>query len=226
MAVSIGKAIILYFVIMISLRIMGKRQIGELQPTELVVTILISNIASLPIEDVNIPVLGAILPIATIVCLEVFVSYLSLRFRRVRELLEGDYRVIIQNGVIDQKELANLRFSLEDILEELRAQGIFDIRDVVFAAVETNGKISVYQKKSEQPVTASQMGIETGPDSLFTLVVSDGTVLEKGMRLAGVDQKWLKKTLEQENCSSVKEVFLLTVNQLEEYYLVKRGTQE
>ena len=205
MLVAFLRTLILYVVIVFGVRLMGKRQLGELQPSELVVTILISNIASLPIEDVNIPVLGAILPIATIVCLEVFVSYLSLRFRRVRELLEGDYRVIIQNGVIDQKELANLRFSLEDILEELRAQGIFDIRDVVFAAVETNGKISVYQKKSEQPVTASQMGIETGPDSLFTLVVSDGTVLEKGMRLAGVDQKWLKKTLEQENCSSVKE---------------------
>ena len=222
MAIGILKAILLYLVIIVSLRIMGKRQIGELQPTELVVTILISNIASLPIEDSDIPILVAVLPILTITCLEVFLSYLSTRFWKIRKLVEGNFRVIIRNGEICQKELTNLRISLEDLMEELRTQGIFDVRQVTFAAVETNGKISVYLQEKEQPYTMGEAGVTSFTDSLYTQIISNGSVLQNGVELAGISQEWIKKTLKQENCSSVKEVFLLSVNRSGQYYLVKK----
>ena len=121
-----ARTVILYLLIVAGLRIMGKRQIGELQPSELVVTILISNIATLPIQDVNVPLSGGIVPILTIVCFEVFLSGVTMRSRGARRVFCGSPKVVIRDGVIQQKELRGLRFSADDLLEQLRTAGYFD----------------------------------------------------------------------------------------------------
>ena len=147
------RAFILYVLVIFSVRLMGKRQIGELQPSELVITILVSNIATLPIEDINLPILTGIIPIVSLVCLDVIMSSVTLKFKKVRWIVSGNPRIIVINGKIDQVAMKQLRYSLDDLMESLREQGIFDITEVQYAIVETTGKISVLQKKDYQPIT-------------------------------------------------------------------------
>ena len=140
------RAFILYVLVIFSVRLMGKRQIGELQPSELVITILVSNIATLPIEDINLPILTGIIPIVSLVCFDVIMSSVTLKFKKVRRIVSGNPRIIVINGKIDQVAMKQLRYSLDDLMESLREQGIFDITEVQYAIVETTGKISVLQK--------------------------------------------------------------------------------
>ena len=129
------RSVVLYLCIMIFMRLMGKRQLGQLQPAELVISVLISNIVSLPVEDPDVPLLMGIIPVAVLVGLELIVSLLSLRFRSIRTLMGGNPVVIIHNGVVDQGALKNLRFSIDDLMESLRSQGIFDLTQIQYAIV-------------------------------------------------------------------------------------------
>ena len=156
MLIVLFRAVILYIVIVFCIRLMGKKQLGELQPSELVVTIMLSNIATLPIEDINLPVLMGLVPIFTIVCIDVFFSYLSLCSRGFRRVLCGSPKIIISGGVLDQRVVKKLRFTVDDIFEALRGQGIFDISQVQLAVVETTGQISAYVKPAEQPATVKR----------------------------------------------------------------------
>lgn len=152
MTVNFLRTMILYIVIVIAVRIMGKRQIGELSPTELVITILISNIATLPIEDTNIPLTAGLISIFTLVACEVLVSGVLLKSPKMRKMVSGSPKVLIRDGVIDQKQLSTLRLSIDDLTAQLRGQGCFDINQVAFAVVETTGKLSIFQKfKFQQP---------------------------------------------------------------------------
>jgi len=217
------RTIILYLVIVISLRIMGKRQLGELQPSELVITILISNIATLPIEDTNIPLLGGLIPILTLVCLEVFASILGIKSQRARKLISGTPTFVIKNGVIDQKKLRDLRFTTDDLMEGLREQSIFDIRDVDYAIVETTGKLSVFKVFDQQEVTAKMLKIspKCSSNSPQTTVISDGKLIEDGMNYCNIDERFIANILKKNNCN-IKDVFIMTCNRSRDYYIVKK----
>ncbi len=142
MAIVLIRAVILYIVITFSLRLMGKRQLGELQPSELVVTILISNIAAIPVEDSSVPMIMGIVPILTLVCLDVIMSGIMLKSAKVRKLMIGSPRIIISEGDILQKEMKRLRYTVDDLTEAMREQQIFDITQIHYAIVETTGKIN------------------------------------------------------------------------------------
>lgn len=217
------KTIILYALIIFGLRLMGKRQLGELQPSEFVITILISNIATLPIEDIDIPLLTGILPILTLVCCEVFISSLSLRSKSARKILSGSPKIIIRDGVIDQKELKSLRFSIDDLMEQLRQSNTFDIADVAFAIVETNGKLSVYPKFEARPVTAQMLslpadGAETAPP---VVMVSDGRLIEEALPYCNLRPEWLEKTLREQQVE-LPDIFLMTCNRQANYHIIKK----
>ena len=137
MLVSFLRTLILYIVVIFGMRIMGKRQLGQLQPSELVITILISNIATLPIENSDVPLILGIIPILTLMCFEVILSVLTLKSIRFRRLIWGNTKILIQDGKIKQQELADLRYSVYDLMEQLRTNGIFDLREVEFALTET-----------------------------------------------------------------------------------------
>lgn len=148
MLLTIIRSIILYILVILAIRLMGKRQLGELQPSELVITILISNIATLPLEDADIPLLTGMTPILVLVCLEVLISWITLRFPGLRKLVSGSPKIIITNGEIDREALTELRLSEADVMSALRSQQVFDVKDVQQAVVETNGSISV--KRGEE----------------------------------------------------------------------------
>ena len=224
MSIIFIRTIILYLLIVFSLRVMGKRQLAELQPSEFVVTILISNVATLPLEDINIPLIGGVVPILLLVSFEVLVSFITLKSQRARKIVSGSPRVIIRDGVIDQQEMKNLRLSIDDLMGQLRSKDIFDISDVAFAIIETTGSLSVYQNFDARTVTPKVMQI---PQPSVTdnvppvVVVSDGILSHQSLEYLQKDEKWLQGILDAANVT-LKDTFLITADRSGAYHLIKK----
>ena len=177
MAVVLIRATILYIIITFSLRLMGKRQLGELQPSELVVTILISNIAAIPVEDSSVPMILGIVPIFTLVCLDVIVSAVMLKFPKFRKLMIGSPRVIMSEGVIMQKEMKRLRYTVDDLVEAMREEQIFDITEIWYAIVETTGKIHFLKKKDCQNAEKADINCGGSSSDPPAVIIRDGRAI-------------------------------------------------
>jgi len=216
MPVILIRTILLYVLVIFAVRLMGKKQLGELQPSELVTTILISNIATLALEDPDLPLLSGVIPILAIVCLDVFITIGALKFDKLRRLITGNPRVLIRDGVINQREMKNLRFTIEDLMESARDSGIFDISKVQYAVVETTGKINFFEKA--QNVGAD---VPVRPPNPPVLAVSDGVPDGNALKEAGLSEKWLKKILTEKNIP-LSRVFLLSADENGNYYLIER----
>ncbi len=222
MFVVFFRTLIIYFVIIVCLRIMGKRQLGELQPSEFVIAILISNIATLSIEDTDIPLIGAVVPIITLMSAEVILSYITLKSGKAQVLVTGNPVAIIRNGNIDQKSMRELRFSIEDLMSQLRINGIFDIEDVSWAIVETNGQLTVYPKAEAQPITQKAVFYhEKQSDFPPSVLISDGVLIPKTLKECNLTEKWLEGVLKKENLC-VKDIFLMTCDLSANYYIVRK----
>lgn len=204
------RAIILYCVLILTVRLMGKRQIGELQPSELAVTILISNIATLPVEDPSLPLITGLIPILTLGCLDVLMSYMGMRHGRIRTFMSGRPVVIVSGGVIDQQKMHELRFTVDDLLQAVRSENIFDISEVQFAVVETTGKVSVYPKYGSRNVTNSDLQIMGESADPPVLVIEDGILLEENLSFAGGEKGWLESELSERKLS-IKDIYMATV---------------
>ena len=212
MITALCRTVILYFLIMIGLRLMGKRQIGELEPSELVLTMMISDLATVPMQDFGIPLLSGLLPILTLLALSLLLSQLSLRSLRLRALICGTPTVLIRGGKLQQDAMRKNRFTIDELMEELREQGVTRIEDVKYAVLENSGQLSVLPWAKAKPPTAEDLGLTLEEDTLPTVLINDGRVLRNNLRLCGRDEVWLQKILKQEHCTT-KEVFLLTVDE-------------
>ncbi len=209
MLIIMVRAVILYALVIIALRLMGKKQLGELQPSELVTTILISNIATLSLEDPSLPMLLGVIPILMIVCIDVFMSIAMMRNAKFRRVVTGNPKIIISDGVIDQKELRNLRYTVDDVLESMRESDIFDINLVQYAIVETTGKINFFKKTD-------------GSSDPPSVIIKDGLLIESGLKEAGLGKEWLSDTLGKKNIPR-KDVFLMTATGDGKYTLILRS---
>ena len=214
MTTALLRTIILYFFIMTGIRLMGKRQIGELEPGELVLTMMISDLATVPMQDFGIPLLSGLVPIITLLSVSMILSHLSLRSLRFRELLCGTPAVLIREGELQQDAMTQNRYTLDELLEELRGQGFSSITSVKYAVLENSGHLSVLPWSREQPPTAAQLGIEM-PDSvtLPVVLINDGRVLSRNLKACGRDETWLYSVLTARRLSSPKEAFLLTLDE-------------
>ncbi len=226
MFVVFFRTLIIYFVIIVCLRVMGKRQLGELQPSEFVIAILISNIATLSIEDTDIPLSGAVVPIITLMSAEVILSFITLKSGKAQIIVTGNPVPIIRGGNIDQNSMRELRFSIEDLMSQLRINGIFDIKDVAWAIVETNGQLTVYPKPEAQPLTAKILSDPDGQCSTPPMVlISDGILSSKVLKDCNLTKKWLEGVLKEEKLSE-KEIFLMTCDPSAKYYIVKKEAKK
>ncbi len=225
MLISFLRSLILYIVVIFGMRIMGKRQLGQLQPSELVVTILISNIATLPIENSDVPLILGIVPILTLMCFEVILSVCTLQSTRLRKLVWGNTRVLIQNGRINQQELSDLRYSVDDLMEQLRANGIFDLRQVEFVLAETNGQLSIVKKAPFETLSPKSAGIQVENTPPPVLVVDDRKVIEEGLKLCKMSEQELKKLLKKAGYR-LEDVFLMTCTPQKDYYIVPLDPKE
>jgi len=221
MSVIFIRAIILYMLLIFSVRLMGKRQIGELQPSELAVTILISNIATLPVEDTGIPLLTGVIPIITLASLDVIMSWLAIKSRGVRRVMSGTPAIIIRDGKLDQKQMREIRFTVDDLMESLRGQGIFDISEVQFAMVETTGNLSVYQKYPYRNVTNSDMELKGKSIDPPEVVIADGDTDNDAMERLKLSMEWIERTLKKEK-TVIGDVFLMTVDSDRNYSVIRK----
>lgn len=223
MMTAFARTVILYFLIMFGLRLMGKRQIGELEPSELVLTMMISDLATVPMQDFGIPLLAGVIPILTLLALSMLLSQLSLHDLRFRALVCGTPAVLIRNGTLQQETMRRNRYTLDELLEELRGQGISSIADVKYAVLENSGQLSVLPWTRQQPPTAAQLKLEVEDDTTLPVVlINDGRVLRKNLAACGKDEQWLLQTLRKKKLSSPKEVFLLTLDERQQVICVKK----
>ncbi len=221
MIISVIRTILLYIVIILAIRIMGKRQIGELQTSELVVTLLISDIAAIPMQNTEQSLLSGIVPILILIVCEIIISFLMLKRAGFRRIICGKPIVIISDGKINQSEMHRLRMSTEDLSEELRQQGVFNIEDVGFAIVETNGKLSVLKKPEKDIPTAEEFGIKTNDKGLEVVVISDGEISKYSLKICGLNRDWLFDILKKEN-TELNDVFLMIANGQGEYKIIEK----
>ena len=219
---TVLRTVILYIVVTLAIRLMGKRQIGDMQPNELVVTLLISEIAAIPLQDTDQPVFIGVVAILVLVFIEIIVSILSLKSFFVRKLLNGKSVVIIKNGVVDQQAMRNVRMTVVDLIELLRDKDVFDINDVAFAVLEVNGNLSILLKKDAQTVSIKDLKLKM-PDSALPLpVISDGKIIYESLKALEISAKELNEILKREN-TTVKQVFLMTLDRNKNHTIVNKG---
>lgn len=211
MTISVIRTVILYLLLMAAMRLMGKRQLGELQPSELVVTLLLSDLAAVPMQENGLPLLNGVLPILVLVSLELLVSGAMLKSPLVSKWVAGSPVPIIRDGVPDVDALRRLRITVEDLDESLRQQNIFDLRRVQYALVETNGHISAFCYPDQQE-----------DKDLSVVVVSDGALCDWGMQLCGLTEEALDRYLRQKKCTQA-DVFLLTATKNGPHHLLTRA---
>lgn len=216
------RTIILYIFIIIGIRLMGKRQVGELEPSELVLSLIIADLASVPMQDYGIPLLTGILPILALLAMTMILSVLTMKSVRFRALMCGRPSIVIRDGLVDQREMARNRLTIDELLEELRAKGYTDPATVKYAILETNGQLSVLPYANQKPPTAQQMQVSAEESGLPLVVISDGRLLEHNLRALGRDRKWLDQRLEERGCSGLEAVFLLLVDQTGSIYLARK----
>ncbi|MEF9951310.1 MAG: DUF421 domain-containing protein [Clostridium sp.] len=219
------RAVFLYFFVVLAMRIMGKRQIGELQPYELVTAIMLSELAAVPMQDTGIPLLHGIIPIITLIILEVLTSYLTLKFQPFRKVMCGVPSIIIKDGKIIESELRNQRFNLDDLMEEIRLNGYTDVEDIQYAIMETSGKISLVPTFAKSPVTKEDLQLKGNEPSLPISLILDGRVNYTNLKIAGKSTNWLNQKLIEHNISNPKNVLVALIDSNKIFYIQKRGEE-
>ena len=217
---SILRSFIIYVCIIAVVRFMGKRQIGELQPSELVITIILSEVASMPLEDINTPLLPSVVLVFLLACFEVLSSDLSVKFPFFRKLLQGNPILVIEKGKIIEENIHSIRYSMDDLTEALRLKDVFDVAAVDFAYIETNGGLSVKLKKKYRPPTKSDENSNDG--TIPFLVVDDGKIIDRDFDKCNMSIEKIEKIL-RKNKFEIKDILLMTADSSGEINIVTKA---
>ncbi len=227
MAIVLVRTLVIYFALLITMRLLGKRQLGEMELSEFVLAALIADLAAHPLQDIGIPLINGLVPILTLFCCEVLISGATLKSVRLRSLFFGRPSVLILRGKVIQRELRKNRFSLDELMQELRNQGVLDISKIEYGILETDGRLNVILYASESPVTPAMLNIETSRDAYPAIIINDGHVMETNLRHLGRDMNWLTKQLNERGVHSPSDVFLMTLNKSGQiYYAAKEYGNE
>lgn len=222
MSIILIRSLILYILVIFAVRLMGKRQLGELQPSELVITILVSNIATLPLEDTNIPIIVGVTPILALVCYEVIVSWVTLGMPFLRKVISGSPKIIISNGKINRRVLRELRFSVDDLMTAMRGQQIFDLSEVQYAIVETTGSVSVMKKQTKDTPTREDLNISADELDPPQVIVSDGEAMPTALKSLGFDEEFVKNTAKKSGLK-LNEIFIMTADRNGSVFIAKKA---
>ena len=214
MIIAFTRTIVLYLLIIVGIRLMGKRQVGELEPSELVLALIIADLAAVPMQDFGIPLVNGVFPIVTLLCLSMLMSFLSLKSIRFRGLVCGHPTVIIREGKVLQQNMARNRFTVDELYEQLRSQGYSDLSSIKYAILETSGQVSVLPYTKDGPITPKVMDLEVQDDvTLPVLLINDGHIMSQNLTGSGYDMAWLDKQLKARRLTSPRQVFLMTVDE-------------
>lgn len=222
MLTLIIRSVVIYIIVLVVLRIMGKRQIAEMQPYELVATLIIADLACIPMTEITVPLLHGVVPLLSLVALNFFISLLSVKSVRFRKLINGRPIIVIDPDGIRYKELKALNMTLNDLYEALRIAGYFSIDDIAFAIVETNGNLSILPNSSCTPPTAADMNIQTDKSYVNLILINDGKIITENLNYFGLDEAFLRKSLARQNITDVKSVMIYTLNPSGSVYLQQK----
>ncbi len=225
MILVIIRTLILYLTTVIALRIMGKKQIGQLQPYELVVIIMIAELAAIPMQNTNIPLINGIIPIFILFASEVTLSYISLKSETARGVICGKPSILINNSEIMEDELRRLRYNINDLLEQLRLKNVTNIADVAYAILETSGQLSVILKSQNRPLQPKDMNIITPPDLLPTTLIIDGYVMDENLKKLELSIDWLKGELEKDGISDFNKIFFACLDSQGNFFYQMKSSQ-
>jgi len=222
--VVVIRTLLLYAIVVVAMRIMGKRQIGELQPFELAIAIMISELAAVPMQNTGIPLINGIIPIVTLLFAQFLLSFISLKSIRARGIICGKPSILIENGKILESNLRKEMYTLNDLIEQLRIKNVYNIADVEFAILETNGQLSVIQKSQKRPVMPEDLKIPTAYEGLPTDLIIDGRIMSENLKHINRDQTWLKNELKKLGINNIHDVFFASLDSSGKiFYQLKEG---
>lgn len=222
MAIILIRTLIVYFTLLISMRLLGKRQMGELELSEFVVAALVADMAAHPLQDIGIPMINGLVPVLTMFCCEVLIAGISMRSIRLRSLLFGKPSMLVHEGRIDQRQMYLNRFTPEELLQELRRQGIYDLSSVRYALLETDGTLNVMLSAEAKPATAKQLGISTRQESYPSIVINKGRILHENLSRLGLDTDWLRQQLNEAGAKGPEDIYLMVADREGLCYLAER----
>ncbi|NLO40870.1 MAG: DUF421 domain-containing protein [Ruminiclostridium sp.] len=214
----VWKTIVLYLVVIVAMRLMGKRQIGELQPFEFAVALMISELAAFPLTESNKGIWDGIIPISILVITQFMVSLLAVKSVKARGWICGRPRIVIMNGNLQEKNLRKELYTINDLLEQLRIAGIQNISDVEHGILETNGQLSLVVKSQKRPLTPADLGIETKYEGLSVDLIVDGRIHEKNLKLVKLDIPWLEKQLQEKGWPNPDDIFYASLDTQGNFY--------
>lgn len=221
MLVLFFRTIFLYALVILVTRLMGKRQIGQLQPFEFAVTILISELAAIPMQSSGVPILHGVIPIITILIVQLFISVILLKNQTIRSIICGRPSILIKNGLICKKTMNNELYTISDLLEQLRIKNYSNVSDIEFAILETNGELSVIPKPHKKNITPEDLKINSKYEGLNLELILDGKIQYENLKLSNLDYEWLKKTLAKEGISSPKDILFASLDTSGELFYQK-----
>ena len=219
------RTVLFYIVLIAAIRLMGKRQVGQMEPSEFVVTMLVANLASIPLEETDLPLTAGLVPILTVLGMELVFSALSLRSIFFRKLLCGKPVILIENGTVLQENLRKTRVTLDELTGHLREKDVLDLSSVQYAILETNGNLSVFPYPKEKPASAKDAGIRARKQYIPLTIVSDGKLLEDNLQKAGKDRSWLDRVL-QDRDAALSDTWLLTVDGSDKILFYRRESHK
>ena len=226
MLITFIRTAILYFIVIISIRLMGKRQIGELQPYELVITLMLSDLASLPMQDTRLPLLLGIVPIITLLFVKILISEIQQHSRLFEKILDGTPSIIISDGEINLEMMKKQRLTMNDILEELRSAGYLDISDIQYAIIETNGTISIIPKSACDTVKRKDLKIKESESKIPIVLFEDGHLNKKALQGMNKDEKWLDEKLKSLNYPPRDKLFLVMMDSNGKLFIQRKNQKD
>jgi len=213
------RSIIVYFCVLVVVRLMGKRQIGEMQPFELAITLIIADLACIPMQEISIPLLHGIIPILTLLLLHYIICLISRKSLKARYLISGRSAVVISPKGINYKELKRLNMSFDDLIEALRGANIFCIEDVAYAIMETNGNLSVIPKALSQPATKNDLNLKPDPAALPIAIIMDGKIMTENIHMCGMSEQFLYHCLAKINIKNVRDIMYMDIDNNGKVYI-------
>lgn len=222
--ITFVRTLILYILIVIVLRLLGKRQIGQLQPSELVVALIIADLAAVPMANVGIPLISGIVPIITLFIMEELLSFISMKSERARGIICGKPSILIERGVIMESELRRIRYNLNDLLEQLRLKNFPNVEDLDYAILETSGQLSVIPRPEVTPATIKDLNLKTNVQNLPVTIIIDGRVISDNLYKIGLSNDWLNNELKTNKIKSIKDVFFAYLNPERKFVYQLKGS--
>lgn len=211
MIATFVRSIVLYIIVLIVMRLMGKREIGQLQPFELAIAIMIADLASIPMTDIGIPISNGIIPICGLLVMHLLISSINIKSRKMRELICGKPTILIYQGRIDEQKLKKERFTINELQEKLRSSNVMDFGDVEYAILETSGDITVIQKPNKRNLIPEDLGLMPDYEGISYNLVVDGKVISENLRMIDKDYEWLKKQVQKFNIKP-EEALIVSIN--------------